>query len=129
MRIETVATIVETPAERVFGFISDIDNLPRWAVEFCRKLERVGDRHYVETPGGRVVFEVRSDARTGVVDFVGGPEGQAPGTWPCRVVPLAAGRSVVLFTAVQEPHVPDRTFEGQLASLRREMEQLRRCIA
>jgi hypothetical protein len=129
LRIETVATIVQAPAERVFGFISTIDNLPRWAIEFCRGLERVGDRHYVETPEGRVVFDVRSDARTGVVDFVGGPEGQAPSTWPCRVVPLAETESVVLFTAMQEPHVPDRTFEGQLASLRREMEQLKRCVA
>lgn len=33
---ETVSAVMDVPAARVFDFVSKVENLPRWAVEFCK---------------------------------------------------------------------------------------------
>jgi len=128
MRIETVATIVKAPKEKAFRYLSDIGNLPRWATEFCRKLDEEGGKYYVNSPQGRVLFEIRSNRETGVIDFMGGPSETQLTTWPARVIDLSNGESAFLFTAIQEPPLSDGEFEGQLASLRREMENVRKAL-
>jgi hypothetical protein len=121
MRIETVAAIIKAPRDKVLSFLSNVENLPKWATEFCKKLEKVEGRYYVTSCQGRMLFEMRADHKTGVLDMAGGPTESQMTLWPARVVPLPNGNSAFLFTVIQGPGVPDAEFQNQLEALGREM--------
>jgi hypothetical protein len=121
MRIETVAAIIKAPSDKVFSFLSNVENLPKWATEFCKKLENAEGRYYVTSCEGRMLFEMRADHKTGVLDMFGGPTESQRTLWPARVIPLPNGNSAFLFTVIQGPEVPDDEFQDQLNSLGREM--------
>lgn len=132
MRSETLTLPLAVAPDRAFAYLSDIENLPNWATEFCRELKRVDGKHVVVSPQGELAIAYRSDAKTRVIDMLAGPP-DAPvealdqfGVFPVRVVPLPGGSSVVLFTLFQAPGLSDEQFEGQVASLRRELGNLER---
>ncbi|HEX8646481.1 MAG TPA: hypothetical protein VF715_06245 [Thermoleophilaceae bacterium] len=129
MRSRTVTAVFPAPKERVFGYMSDIRNLPRWATEFAREVEVVDGRHVVRNGLGEFLFEIRADERTGVVDMYAGPSEEQMGVFPTRVVELPGGRSAYSFTMFQAPDMPDELFESQYESLRREFENLEREFA
>ena len=74
MNTSTHTLFVRASRERTFDFLSRIDNLPKWATAFCRKLSPIGDGRYkVITPQGEIFFHIDADPRTGVIDMYGGP--------------------------------------------------------
>ena len=129
MRSRTVTAVFPAPRERVFQYMSDIDNLPRWATEFARELKVVDGRHVVVNGLGEFVFKIESDESTGVVDMYAGPTEDELGVFPTRVVELPGGGSAYSFTMFQAPGMPDELFESQYESLRREFENLEREFA
>jgi hypothetical protein len=129
MRNATVTTVLPAPAEDVFGYLADIENLPKWATEFARRLERDGDDYKVVNGLGEFFFEIRADADTGVIDMYAGPEKDQMALFPTRVVALPDGRSAYSFTMFQAPGTPDELFESQYASLRREFAHIERQFA
>ena len=128
MRSATVTTVVDAPAERVFDFLSSIDNLPVWATEFARELRYEGDVAIVVNGLGEFAVTIDADAATGVIDMFAGPSGKEPARFPTRVVPLGGGRTAYTFTMFQNPGMPDELFEAQHASLRRELDDLYRVL-
>ena len=126
MRSETVTTVLAAPPERVFDHMSDVRNLPRWATEFARELRREGDRWIVRNNLGELVFEIRSDERTGVIDMLAGPTADELAMFPTRVVGLPDGQTAYSFTMFQAPGMPDDLFESQHESLRREFANIER---
>ena len=128
MRSATVTTVVDAPAERVFDFLSSIDNLPVWATEFARELRYEGDVAIVVNGLGEFAVTIDADAATGVIDMFAGPSGKEPARFPTRVVPLGGGRTAYSFTMFQTPGMPDELFDAQHASLRRELDDLHRVL-
>jgi hypothetical protein len=129
MRNETVTTVLPAPADEVFEYLSDVENLPKWATEFARRLERHGDDYKVVNGLGEFFFEIRADAATGVIDMYAGPEKDSMALFPTRVVALGDERSAYSFTMFQGPDMPDELFDSQRASLQREFEQIERQFA
>lgn len=121
MRSETVTAVLDAPAREVFDFLAAVENLPDWATEFARRLERDGDDWKVVNGLGEFFFELRADASTGVIDMYSGPTKEAMALFPTRVVELPDGGSAFTFTMFQAPGMPDELFESQHASLRREL--------
>jgi hypothetical protein len=126
MRNATVTTVLGAAPDEVFAYLADIENLPEWAIEFARRLERHGDDYKVVNGLGEFFFEIRSDAPTGVIDMYAGPEKDKMSVFPTRVVGLPDGGSAYSFTMFQAPGMPDELFESQHASLRREFAQIER---
>ena len=114
------------PQERVFAFLSQIENLPKWATLFCQELKRdAAGRHKVTTPQGEIFFRIDADARTGVIDMYGGPSEEFLAHWPTRVIPLGDAESLFIFTALQYPGVPDEDFAAQCQGLEREFPHIK----
>lgn len=126
MTSRTVTSVFQAPGDAVFGYLSKIENLPRWATEFARELKREGDRFKVVNGLGELYFEVDADPKTGVIDMYAGPTVDELALFPTRVVPLPGGRSAFTFTMFQAPEMPDELFESQYRSLLRELENVRR---
>ena len=129
MRNETVTAVLPATPEQVFEYLADVENLPDWATEFARRLEREGDDYKVVNGLGAFYFEIRSDRATGVIDMYAGPTKDELALFPTRVVGLPGGGSAFTFTMFQGPGMPDERFESQHASLRRELENVERRFA
>jgi hypothetical protein len=125
----TVTAVLPAPRDRVFAYLSDIENLPEWANEFARELKVVDGRHKVVNGLGEFFFEIHADAETGVIDMLAGPDEDRLALFPTRVVPLGADRSAFTFTMFQWPGQPDELFESQYASLQREFANIEREFA
>ena len=120
MRSHTVTTVLPAPKREVFGYMSEIENLPEWATEFARELRCDKDGYTVVNNLGEFRFEIRADEETGVVDMLAGRTADEMAVFPTRAVELADGRTAYSFTMFQGPGMPDELFEAQHASLKRE---------
>jgi hypothetical protein len=127
----TVTAVLPAPKERVFAYLSNIQNLPRWATGFARELKVVDGRHKVVNGLGELFFEIRADEETGVIDMLAGPAPDELALFPSRVVALPEGGSAYTFTMFQAPGQPDEQFEGSMrassASSRTSGASSRRC--
>lgn len=126
MRTATHALTLAAPKDKVFAFLSQVENLPKWAIHFCHGLRRDGAHHKVMTPGGEIFFAIDADAGTGVIDMRGGPSPDQMALWPARVVEPIPGRSIFLFTAIQYPGTADAEFARQCDLLHEEFELIRK---
>jgi hypothetical protein len=120
----TVTIVVPTSRERIFSFLSEIENLPKWATEFCQELKRDGAHHKVVTSSGELFFRIESDAKTGVIDMFAGPTPSEQGIFPCRVITLPGQRSAVSFTFFRPADMPEEMYDRQYRSLVIEMDGL-----
>jgi hypothetical protein len=125
MRSATRSIDIDAPPEAVFAFVADLERLPVWAIGFAKAIERGETGWTVTTASGeRVAIAARTDAATGVVDYVMRP---APGVeLPAntRVVPREGG-SAYVFTLFQAPEMDDDAFERQAAEVGRELTVLK----
>ena len=125
MRSKTVTAVLPAPREKVFAYLSDIENLPEWATEFARELRREDGAYKVVNNLGEFHFEIRADERTGVIDMLAGPSPDELALFPTRAVELSDGRTAYTFTMFQGPDMPDDLFDSQYASLQREFDNIR----
>ncbi len=124
MKTRTVTTVLPAPREKVFAYLADVENLPRWATELARELKLVDGRHKVVNGPRTVLLRVRADAATGVIDMLAGPSEDQLALFPARVVPLGDEASAFTFTMFQAPGQSDELFESQYASLLRELDNI-----
>jgi len=128
MNTKTLALSLNAPKEKVFTYISDIENLPKWATGFCKELKKEGSDYKVVTCEEEVYFKFDADKNTGVLDMTAGPNKQEMASWPARVVGLHDNTSVFIVTAVQFPEVPDDVFDMQVNSTYEEFENIRQAV-
>ena len=129
MNTRTYSLTIPAPKSRVFAYLADIENLPQWATSFCQQLETIGGQHWVTTPTGKVLCEIRAHAGTGTVDFLAGPSADQMTRFPARVLDLPGGESLYLFTSLQTPDVSDEAFEAQAADVQDEFENILRAVS
>lgn len=129
MKTETKTVHLNASQKKVFGFLSNIENLPQWATTFCRELKREGSDYKVINPGGELYFSILADGATGVLDMMSGPEKAQMETWPARVMAMPDQTSLFAFTCVKCPSISDESFAQQCAGVDHELEGLRRMFA
>lgn len=129
MNTSTHTIELEASPDAAFDFLSRVENLPRWATQFCKgvRTDETG-LHRVMTPDGEILFRVEADTRTGVIDMHGGPDPHTMAFWPARVVSRPGGGSLFIFTAMQQPVTPDEEFAAQCAGLDRELARIRELL-
>ncbi len=120
MRSNTVNVRINVSPGHLFEFLADPNNLPKWAVGFCRAIRRDGDRWSVQTSHGEVIVRYVTQAGLGVIDFYISPAPRIEMAAFSRVVPNGDGAEYV-FTQFQVPGMPDDVFEAQVIALREEL--------
>src|SRR3954454_10122254 len=110
MTNHTATAVLDAPREEVFEYLSQIDNLPRWATEFARELRYEDGKAKVVNGLGEFWFSIDADRDTGVIDMYAGPSESELALFPARVVALPGGRSAFTFTMFQAPEMPDELF-------------------
>lgn len=124
MNHHTVTRTFEAPRQEVFAYLADVTKLPEWATEFARELKVVDGQYKVVNGLGEFYFEIRADAKTGVIDMLAGPNREALVCFPTRVVATPEGGSAFTFSMFQAPGQSGEQFESQYVSLLREFDNL-----
>lgn len=124
MNHHTVTRTFEVPRQEVFAYLADVTKLPEWATEFARELKVVDGQYKVVNGLGEFYFEIRADAKTGVIDMLAGPNREALVCFPTRVVATPEGGSAFTFSMFQAPGQSGEQFESQYVSLLREFDNL-----
>lgn len=121
MHVHAVRSIeIEAPYDRVFGFIADPKNLPRWASAF----ERVnGSKAQLRTPAGVADIDLRVESSfdVGTIDWIMTFTGGNTATANSRVTRGPAGRVVYSFVLYAPPPSLE-SLEGALAEQARTLE-------
>ena len=121
MRTSTQSITIAAAPGDVFAFVADPENLPKWAIGFCKEV-RDDDGTWIVTTGSGDEVAVRMivNSEFGVVDSIMSPVPgvEVPGS--ARVVSNEDGSEYV-FTMFQPPAMPDDIFEQQIAELGREL--------
>ena len=125
LRSDTQAVTVDLAPSHVFAFIADPENLPLWAVGFCRAIRRdtAPDQWIVTTAQGDVPIRYVTSEAAGTIDFHFTP---APGVELAafsRVTPNAEG-SEYIFTQFQPMGMSDEAFDAQVRALSGELRVL-----
>jgi hypothetical protein len=126
VNVRSFHVVVDAPAEVVFDFVSDLRNLPRWAIHFCKSIRIVDDGAIVTTPSRDVYFGITSDRDNGILDWWSGPTMESAERWPTRVVGLSDGRSLYFVMAILHGAMPpniEQLFADELGTLKRLVEE------
>jgi hypothetical protein len=126
MQVRTVTTVLQAPRHEMFGYLSEIGNLPKWATEFARELRYEDGWAKVVNGLGEFYFAIQADPSSGVIDMYAGPSKEAMAMFPTRTVSLPDGRTAFSFTMFQAPDMSDELFEAQHESLKREFANIER---
>lgn len=127
MLTNTVVAILPASKNEVFAYLSNIENLPRWATEFCQNLKLEKGKYKVYTcTGQELAFKIVTDAATGTIDMFAGPTEDQMGMFPTRVVSLQESLTAYIFTMFQGPGMSETSFNQQAESLRREFHNIER---
>jgi hypothetical protein len=116
-------SIDRSPAE-VYGFVSNPENLPRWATAFVRTVKKQGNDWIIETPDGPMRIRFAAQNEFGVLDhYVTLPNGLEVFN-PMRVVSNGAGTEV-MFTLFQRAEMSDEDFARDAGMVSRDLHRLK----
>ena len=124
---QTLTVSIDCPADQVYGFVANPENLPRWATAFCRSVRRSDSGWIVEMQQGEVTVRFVPRNTMGVLDHFVSP---APGVEiyvPMRVVANGSG-SEVLFTLLRVPGMTDEEFVADAGMVERDLGTLKRVM-
>lgn len=121
---DTRAISIEASPDKVLRFLTDPNNLPRWAIGFAKAVREEQGRWIVTTGAGEVGLRIVADGRTGVVDFWMSPKPGIEMLAASRVIPRGAA-SEYTFTQFQVPGMTDETFKQSVKALTHELSVLK----
>jgi len=119
----TLTVSIDCPAERVYAFVSNPENLPNWIL-FIRSARKIGRKWVVETTDGPMGFQFVPANRLGVLDHVVTPAAGNAILNSMRVTPNGRG-SEVIFTLFQQPEMSDQKFLDDAALEERDLRSLK----
>ncbi len=105
----TLSVSIDRPPAVVYDFVSNPNNLPRWARGLCKSVRRSGAGWVVETPQGPMSIRFAEPNAYGVLDHCVTTASGEQICVPMRVVGNGSG-SEVLFTLFRLPEMSEAAF-------------------
>ena len=127
LQSRTLSVSIDCRPDRVYAFVSNPENLPRWAAGLCKSVRKSDAGWIVETAQGPMNLRFAENNDLGVLDHY---VTLAPGVEvyvPMRVLPNGSGAEV-LFTLFQLPGMSDEKFAEDAGLVARDLETLKRVL-
>ncbi|MGH9201007.1 MAG: SRPBCC family protein [Vicinamibacterales bacterium] len=123
LEVRNVSVSIHRSPRDVYAFITNGENVPRWAAGLGTKIRRVDGEWLAQGPIGsvRVRFAPPNDLGVADHDVVLATGGTVHN--PIRVVPNGAG-STVIFTLMRQPGVSQQQFNQDAKAVQRDLETL-----
>ncbi|HEX5358645.1 MAG TPA: SRPBCC family protein [Candidatus Nitrosotalea sp.] len=123
----TETCVVNVPRDSVFEFLSNIENIPKWATKFVSKLMLVDNKYKAQTPIGDVFIRLDVDKKAGLIDIYAGPTENNMTPAYMRIISLQDDASTaVMFTFFQYDSTPDAIWEIFCEWIKIEVDNIRR---
>lgn len=129
MLVDTKSLILKTSADNVFNFLSKEENLPHWAIHYCKGIRKEADDYIITTPHGEMFFEIESDAKTGIVDLKSGPQKDQMMTFPARITALPDGTALFSLTCILMEEMSDDELAQLQQAFSEEFDALAKAVA
>jgi hypothetical protein len=122
-----VSISINHPANEVYEFASNPENLPKWAAGISGSVKNVNGDWIAESPMGRVKVKFADKNRFGILDHdVTLPSGETFYN-PMRVFPNKDG-SELIFTLYQRSGMSDKDFRNDEKQIKADLEKLKALI-
>jgi hypothetical protein len=121
----TLSISVDCPVHVAYAFLSNPENLPRWATAFCTRVVRDGNDWMVDAPAGPARVRFTAANELGALDHTVATSAGDRTAAPMRVVPNGAG-SETIFTLFELKGMPDDQFAADAAMVQSDLERPRR---
>ncbi len=120
----TLSISIRCSPDTAYEFVTNPENLPKWAHGLARWVRKQGSDWIVDTPQGPMKIRFADANRFGVMDhYVTTPSGQEVYV-PMRVLPNDSG-SEVIFTLFRLPDMSDETFAEDMKLVNSDLRALR----
>jgi hypothetical protein len=130
MQSKTLSVYIKRDPDTIYAFVSNLENLPKWASSFCKSIMKSADGWTIHTPQGPMGIRISEKNSLGVLDHIVSPVPGIEVFVPMRVVANGSG-SEVLFTLFRRPEMSDdqhaqdvKWVEQDLSTLKRVMEKI-----
>jgi hypothetical protein len=127
LRSRTLSVSIACPPGRVYEFVSNPENLPRWAAGLGRSVRKSGSGWIVETRDGPMTIAFVEPNPFGVLDHRVTVKPGLEISSPMRVIPNGSG-SEVLFTLFQVPGMSDEKFVEDAALVEHDLRTLKKVL-
>lgn len=125
--VQHISVSINRPADQVYEFAADPQNLPRWAAGLSGSIQNIAGDWIAESHMGRVKVKFADRNQYGVLDHeVTLPSGETIYN-PMRIFPNN-GSSEVLFTLYRRPEMSDQQFAEDAQAVASDLQQLQRLI-
>jgi hypothetical protein len=124
LEVRNISVSIHRPPQDVYAFISNGENVPRWAAGLGTKIQRVDGEWLAQGPIGGVRVRFAPPNDLGVADHDVVLETGATVHNPIRVVPNGPG-STVIFTLLRQPGVSARQFNQDASTVQKDLEALK----
>jgi uncharacterized protein YndB with AHSA1/START domain len=119
-----ISVSIDRPADTVYEFASNPENLPKWAAGLGDSIKNVDGDWIAESPMGRIKVKFADKNKFGVLDHdVSLPSGTKFYN-PMRVFPNNDG-SEIIFTLYQQPDVTDQLFSEDAEAVTGDLKKLK----
>ena len=119
-----ISVSINRPADQVYEFVSNPENLPKWATGLSGSIKNVNGDWIAESPMGRVKVKFTDKNKSGILDHdVTLPSGEKVYN-PMRVFPNNDG-SELTFTLYRRPDMSDQMFAEDVKAVTRDLEKLK----
>ena len=124
---KTMSTSIKSDPKTVYDFVSNLENLPRWAPSTFPSIKEVNGEWVVETPNGRNKVMITEKNNFGILDhhvkLTSGVEVYVP----MRVVKNGDGCEVLL-TVFQAPEMTDDGYAKDIQTVEKDLNHLKTLI-
>ena len=119
-----ISVSINRPADQVYEFASNPENLPKWAAGLSGSIKNVNSEWIAESPIGRVKVKFADKNKFGILDHdVTLPSGTKVYN-PMRVFPNNDG-SELIFTLYRRPDMSDEMFTEDVMAVTRDLDKLK----
>lgn len=120
----TLSISINCHHEKVYDFVSDLENMPVWATTFCKSIKKADGEWIAVTPQGQVKIRLAEKNHFGVLDHYISP---APGVEvyvPVRIVPNGYGCEMI-FTLFRLPDMSEEQYAEDAQLVKKDLQTLK----
>lgn len=108
-QVRHISVTINRPPREVYAFVSNPENLPKWATGLGGSIRKMDDEWIADSPMGRIKIRFAEQNTFGVLDHEVVLGSGVKIDNPMRVIANGEG-SEIFFTLVRQPEVTDEKF-------------------
>ena len=123
-QVRHISVSIDRPPDEVYAFVSNPENLPKWATGLGGSIKKVNGEWIADAPMGKVKIKFAEENRFGVLDHEVTLESGVTINNPMRVIANGKG-SEVFFTLIRQPGTSDEKFEQDAQWVENDLKRLK----